>query len=394
MKISNLKTTVISIPFGNPVRWKYGVWEGVTGIIVEVETDEGIVGIGESSCLFRPAEAVRLIIEEAKRFILGEDPFNIERISKKLYGYGFWHFARHYGNYALSGIDTALWDIIGKTCNQPLYKLLGGPVRKKIPFMKFIRDDDPVVMAKEAKEAVEKGYGTLYVKYTTISRLTEAIIAIRESVGFKPKLRIDFNQTLSPGFAVKYLTQIERYDIEFVEQPVLATDLMGMAYVRKSVSIPIASHESSWTLYDVLNTIRMEAADVIHVDARATDGILNCKKAAGIAEAAGLPVVMHSGAEMGIAQAMFLHVIASTPNFIYANQTTYDYYSEDYIKGGKLELKDGCMVVPEKPGIGVELDPAKVEEHAEHYKKVGTYAIAGIKDEHMLTAEPPLLPSY
>lgn len=394
MKIKNLKSTIVSIPFAKPTFWPYGRWDGMTVVVIEIETDQGIIGLGESICIQNAAEAIKLFIDNTKPYLLDQDPFDTERIGKRIEGLGGWTFGRHFAGYALAGIDMALWDIIGKACNQPVYKLLGGQIRDKSEGFKFIHHDEPEKMAFEAKEAVRSGYNTIYCKYTGIEHLRAAIEAIRGEVGDQPKLWVDFNGTLSPGFAVKFLKEMEHYRIDIAEQPVLPSNLEGMAYVRNSVSSQILAHESSWTLYETLNVIKKEAADIISVEPRMTWGIMATKKAAAVAEAAGMPVIMHSFAELGVAQAACLHIIASTPNFILANQCMYDWYDDDYIKGGKMPFEGAFLRVPEGAGLGVELDRQKMIHYHETYQKIGMYSVFGLDPEGLRSAPPPLFPSY
>ena len=147
-------------------------------------------------------------------------------------------------------------------------------------------------------------------------------------------------------------------------------NLESLARVRNAVNIPIASHESSWTFYEALNVIKRGAADAIHIDPRWDAGFIGARITAGIAEAAGLPVMLHSYHQLGITQCAFMHLAASCPNFTVANQGTC-YYSllDDVIMGGKLEFKDGCLDVPEKPGIGVELDPQRMKKYHAAYEE-------------------------
>jgi L-alanine-DL-glutamate epimerase-like enolase superfamily enzyme len=394
MKITDLKTTILSVPFATPTHWPYGRWDGMTVVAIEVETDAGHVGLGESICIQGSAEAVKLFIDNTKQLLLGQDPFDIERIGKRIEGFGGWTFARQFAGYALGGIDMALWDIVGKACKQPVCKLLGGRIRDKSECFKYIHHAEPEAMAAKAQEAVDAGYRTIYCKYTGIDHLSQAIEAVRSHVGEGPKLWVDFNGTLSPGFAVQFLHKMEKWRIDIVEQPVLPSDLDGMAYVRNATSSQILAHESSWTLYDALNVIKRGAADIISVEPRMTWGIMATKKAAAIAEAAGMPVIMHSFAELGVAQAAFLHVIASTPNFILANQCMYDWFDDDYIKGGKLAFEGPYLRVPEGPGLGVEVDPEKIRQYHEMYREVKDFAIFGPDAERLRTAPPPLFPSY
>jgi L-alanine-DL-glutamate epimerase-like enolase superfamily enzyme len=394
VKIKDLKSTILSVPFAKPTFWPYGRWEGTTVVVIEIETDQGVIGLGESICIQGSAEAIKSFIDRSKPFLLEQDPFDTERIGKRIEGLGGWTFGRHFAGYALGGIDMALWDIIGKACNQPIYRLLGGKIRDKSEGFKFIHHDEPGIMASEAKEAVDKGYRAIYCKYTGIQHLREAIQAIRNAIGEAPKLWVDFNGTLSPGFAVEFLKEMERFRIDIAEQPVLPSNLDGMAYVRNSVSPQILAHESSWTLADTLNVIKKGAADIVSVEPRMTWGILATKKAAAVAESAGMPVLMHSFAELGVAQAAILHIIASTPNFIMANQCMYDWYDDDYIKGGKMTFEGAFLRVPEGPGLGVVLDREKMIQYHENYKKVGVYSVFGLEPEELRTAPPPLFPSF
>jgi len=394
MKITDLKTTILSVPFSQPTHWPYGRWEGSTVVVIELETDQGIIGLGESLCLNNSAEAVDAVIMGTKPLLMDQDPFDTERIGKRIEGLGGWTFGRHFAGYALGGIDMALWDIAGKACNQPVYKLLGGKIRSKAEGFKYIHHDKPEIMAAHAVKAVERGYQTIYCKYTTIEHLERALRAIREAIGEEPKLWVDFNATLSPGFAVNFLKKLEKVRIDIVEQPVIPSNLDGMAYIRNAVASQILAHESSWTLHEAMNVIAKGAADIISVDPRMTWGLMACKKAAAIAEAAGIPVLMHSAAELGIAQASCLHIIASTPNFILANQCMYDWYDEDYIKDGVLSFDGPYLSVPEEPGLGVNLDPDKILKYHANYKKVGTYGLSRMDAGEARCAPPPLFPSY
>jgi len=394
MKITDIKTTILSIPFSKPTFWPYGCWEGTTVVLIEIETDQEITGLGESICPQNPAEAVEAFILHTKPLLIGQDPFDTERIAKTIEGVGGWAWSRHFAGYALGGIDLALWDIAGKACNQPVYKLLGGKIRPQAECFKYLHHDDPNAMATEANTAIKQGYQTIYCKYTTIEHLENALYAIREAIGENPKLWVDFNATLSPGFAVNFLKEMEKVRIDIVEQPVIPTNLEGMAYVKNAVSSQVLAHESCWTLHETLNVIMAGAADIISVDPRMTWGMMACKKTAAIAEAAGIPVLMHSAAELGIAQAACLHLIASTPNFILANQCMYDWYDTDYIKSGTLLFNGPYLTVPDSPGLGVSLDRDKVLKFHENYKEVGTYGLSKMDPKEAHRAKPLLFPSY
>ncbi len=394
LRITGIRTTLLSVPFTQSTAWPNGRWEGLTGVLVEVETSGGITGLGERACLQDPASSVEQYIHGCAQLLVGEDPFDCERLEKKMLGFGGWLFAPQSFGYGLGGIDMALWDIRGKACGLPLYKLLGGAVRREINFMKFLHHDCPERMGDEAEAAVAEGYEMLYFKYTSIAELKVALRSVRERVGSTPDIWVDFNQTLSPGFAVRLLPHLEEMGVTIVEQPTLASDLEGLKYVTRSTSIQVLAHESSWSVADAFRVAASRAADIVSVEPRMQGSMLAAKKAAAICEAVGMPVLMHAIGELGVAQAAYLHFLASTPNAILANQTMYDWLAGDILAGGSIPLRGGRQAVPEGLGLGIELDRSKVAEYAENYRKMGKYSYFGGSHAQDSDGPVPLRPSY
>ena len=372
MKITDLKTTIVAVPLthSHPSSLDVIGRAPCVSVIVEVLTDSGLIGIGESPVL-TGAEVCKLMIDSAKPPLLGEDPFMVEKIRRRLYARSYLtHFNLHAANWAYSGIEMALWDIVGKACNQPLYKLWGGGYRDRVKFWGWIPHTKLPEITAAAKLRVKQGYDTLYEKVgIDPAHDLASLKAIRDAVGYDVSLRVDANQSWTPGTAVRMIRKMEKYDLEFVEQPVLMYNLDALARVRKAVGTPILAHESSWTFYDVLNVIKHEAADAVQLDPRFDGGLAGFRAAAGMAEAAGMGAVVHSFFELGITTAYFLHAISSSPAFIYANQTLYAFLTDDVIKGGMMKFDKGHLAVPQRPGIGVELDTAKVRKYAELYKR-------------------------
>ena len=373
MIITDVHATIIHVPFAHkPYTWTFGSMQGATSIIIRVSTDEEFVGIGEGTSPFHPnisADIVKLIVDSSRHLLLNEDPFDVERIMKKLYGFGGWHFSRHIANWAFGGLEMALWDIVGKASKQPLHNLFGGCVRRKIPFFIFLFRDRPQAMVKEARRYVEEGFKTIYLKVgVNEEEELKQLKEIRNAVGYNVALRLDANEAWTPGAAIRVIKKMEKFDPEFIEQPVSASDLEGMIRVRKAVGVPILADQSSRTLSEALNVVRRGAADALSTSPLDAEGISGCRKVAAVAEAAGLPVVMHSNVETGLATASFLHIIASTPNFFYANQTELPLLSGDILRDG-FTFEDGCLEVPDRVGLGVELDWNKVKKYADSYAK-------------------------
>lgn len=364
MKITSIETFLVSIPFKEPLNWSFGRRPGTSPLLIRVETDAGITGWGEAIGPMS-SEIIKFSIEnEIRQLIYGEDPFDIERILKKCLASGFM-WCPDLGVFITAGIEMALWDIMGKATGLPVCKLLGGMFRKEVEFAAYIFIDSPKKMAAKCKEFVTQGYRTMKLKIGLDPKQdVEIVKTVREAVGPDIEIRVDANQAWSPGTSIRMIQKLKPYDIQFVEQPVRRDDMMGMRRVRMAVDVPIAVNEGVYTPSDTISVIKQEAADVIVTDIHNPGGMLECKKVCSIAEAAGIPVVMHSGAELGVATAAMIHLIASTPNFIFANDTHYHHLTDDILVE-PFEFKNGLVRVPEKPGLGVEIDETKLKQYSE-----------------------------
>ena len=369
MKITGLKSVIVAVPTHKPETSEIRGATYRLAILIEVFTDAGLVGIGEAP---NPvgAEATKAIVDAAEPLIVGEDPTEPEKLKKKLYAYfNLTHLHIHAACWALNGIDTALWDLAGKACAQPLWKLWGGAFRKRVEFYGPVDRASPEEVAEQTRQLVADGFGTLYMKVGFDEEDDLACVrAIREAAGPGPKIRVDANQSWNAGEAIRIIRRMAEYDLEFVDQPVLMYNIDDLARVRTGVEVPIAAHESSWTMYEALSVIKRGAADVIHVDPRFDAGLVGARLTAGMAEAAGMPVVMHEFSNLGVAQYAAIQLMAAVPNFTLANQGGLHLLDDDVIVGGVRRPVDGCLEVPDGPGIGVDLDPERVEKYARHYQ--------------------------
>ncbi|MCC7354123.1 MAG: mandelate racemase/muconate lactonizing enzyme family protein [Anaerolineae bacterium] len=370
MRITGVETVIVAVPRREVATTSGRVSSYQLGVLVKVFTDEGWVGLGEAPDP-AGAEVTKTIIDATEPLLVGEDPTNVEVLKKKLYAhYNLTHFHIHAACWALNGIDMALWDLVGRSCQKPLYQIWGGAFRKEIEYYGRVPVACPEEVGDRAAELAGEGFKTIYLKVGLDEEEDLARVrAIREAIGPKLKIRVDPNQSWQPHDAVRILRRMGEYGLEFVEQPVHMYNLDALTRVRQGVNVPIAAHESSWTMYDAVNVIKQGAADAIHVDPRFDAGFVGARITAGMAEAAGLPVIMHSFSELGVAQCAYMHLIASTPNFTLANQSGYRELADDVIKGGLMSFRDGCMTLPEKPGIGVELDQEKVNHYARYYQE-------------------------
>ena len=277
-------------------------------------------------------------------------------------GAGYYHHKRA-AVAALAGVEMAMWDIIGKTAGKPLYQLWGGAYRTLIPTIAYLHARPPAALAEEAAEFVARGWQTIKVKigldpHNDIS----AMRAVRDAIGPDILLRGDANGAWTPGTARRQLAKLAELDLEFVEQPLMLDDLVGHAALRRSSRVPICIDEGAFTNVDVLNIIRLEAADVILVDGHEAGGWFQARKQAAIAEAAGMPVGIHSGGEFGLSVAANLHLAAATPNLSIAIDSNYHGMPDDIITE-RFAYEGGALRVPEGPGLGVAIDWDKVEHY-------------------------------
>ena len=374
MKVTKVRTRILAIPNNEPYYYSHGVGTGVNCVLVEVETDEGITGIGEA-CGDRSAEAVAGVVREAARAIEGESPFDIERFLHRFYRLGKWDDMRRFANQALAGVEMALWDIAGKACGQPVHCLLGGKFLERISCFAFLQGNTPEKLAEDARMWREQGFDVIYAKVGLgAERDLSCVAAVREAVGDGPKVRVDANQAWQVGEAIHMLNALSRFHIDFAEQPVHWTNLDGMARIRAAVPIPIAVDQGCFTDYEALAVIQKQAADVITVGLHETGGILGLKKVAAVAAAGGLPICRHGVmGETGITTLAGLQVLATIPNQTDGHQVMHQLLENDIVAKGVLEFDKGHLVVPDRPGLGVELDADMVERHARRYEAQGPF---------------------
>ncbi len=357
--IVKIEHQMVFVPFHKAAEWAAGKRPGTTRLIVQVYTADGTVGIGETICLWEFVEPVlaRTIIPLA----IGADACDIESLCNKIEGAGFYHHQRAMVA-ALAGFEMALWDIVGKQAGMPLYKLWGGAYRNPIPMIAYLQAKDPAQIAEEAAAAAADGFDTIKVKIGMSPESDLAIVQAARAAAPQAKLRADVNGAWTIGTAKRMLRKLEQYDLEYVEQPLPLADLAGHANLRKLFSTPIALDESAYTMQDVLAIIRAEAADVILLDPHQAGGLHRCRKAAAIAEAAGIPVTLHSGAELGISTAAYLHLAASIPNLMLAVDNQQPNLTDDIVEESQ-RLERGNLTVPNNAGLGMSLNHQKLEQY-------------------------------
>jgi glucarate dehydratase len=375
MKITDVRWTPAFIPIEAPLRYAFGSHPGFSRIIVEVHTDEGIVGLGE--CYGGASREGQLA--EMKPMLIGEDPFELERIrwklaaptSLKLFGYvlGF------------AGIEFALLDIQGQAIGKPVCDLIGGRMRDEIPFAAYLfyryangkgvgEVSNADQMVAHADELVKKyGFTTLKYKNGVLppDEEIDTFIELRKSFP-KHRIRLDPNAAWSLTTAVRVARSLHDYDVEYLEDPVWGLRTMQRVNA-KAPWVTLASNMSVFAFEDLVPAATQDILDVVLLDPHWYGGISRARTAAHICEALGLDVGMHSGAEFGISQMAMIHLAAAIPNMTVAPDSHYHHLTDDIIEGGKLKYKNGAMAVPKCPGLGVKLDRDKLAKYHELSKK-------------------------
>ena len=313
-------------------------------VIIKLRSEENIIGLGEVR-RFVSEDEVRSCVKP----ILGKSlsDLNIQDLS--------------IDPKVKPAVEMALLDLIGKTFKVPVYQLFGGAFRRKIPLSYCIPIKKPDEAAKEALKAVNKGYKLIKVKAWEPSEDIKRVKAIVESIGDDVPIRIDANEGWRRlSTARKMAEKFRRYNIESFEDPISKWNLDQYAMLRKLIDIPIMLHLSS--VREVIDAVKREACDYMNLPARYM-GLFEFRRAATVAEAAGIPIECGVGIDLAIAEAAALHLCAATANATLPSDLIGNYIREDDLAREPLLIKEGFMKVPEKPGLGVELDEEALQNY-------------------------------
>lgn len=378
MKITSVQATPVNIGFKEPEVWSQGSRCGITAIIVEIETDTGISGLGESVPAPTP-EVTIAAIDSSSPLLIGRDPREIAQRWLDLSSQAGWCSFPYVGNAAMAGIEIACWDILGKSLNAPVHALLGGAIRQQVPIMGFVQNTTPERVEAEARNMVAMGYKTLYTKVgINEKRDLDAARALRRGAGAHIPIRVDANEAWSPGTALRMAHAMAELDLQYIEQPIRMRTLSELALLRRRSPVPIAANQSSWLNWDILDIFKADAADVIMTDPWQSGGISGFYKAAALCEAASLPLVYHSFAPLTIATRAAIQVLCSSPMCFLAHQTYHHILCDDIVTEPEV-IQSGQITVQNRPGLGLDLDREKLRKYNESYRE-GGYISAYNKD--------------
>ena len=381
MKITDIKVTTVTVPLEAPLRHSNGAhWGRFVRTVIEVETDEGITGLGEMG---GGGESAELAFAGLKSYLVGHDPFELERMRFAICN----PTASLYNNRTqlYAALEFACLDIIGKKLGVPVHDLLGGRVRERVAFASylFFRYPNPETGRGEvrtAEQLVAEAKALKAAHGFTSHKLKGGVFppdyelaCFRALAAAVPGegVRYDPNGVMTPDQAIQFGRAIEDLRNDYLEDPTYG--LASMRRVREKVRMPLATNTVVVNFEQLAANIRDPAVDVILLDTTFWGGIRPCIKAAGICEAFGLGVAVHSSGELGIQLATMLHLGAVVPNLGFAADAHYHHLADDIIEGGKFVYRDGAIAVPRTPGLGVTLDREKLGKYAELYKSLGGY---------------------
>jgi glucarate dehydratase len=381
MKITDIRATTVTVPLEAPLLHANGAhWGRFVRTIVEVETDEGLVGLGEMG---GGGESAELAFEGLKSYLMGHDPFKLEALRYKISN----PTASLYNNRTQlhAAVEFACLDVVGQRLGVPVCDLLGGKLREEVPFASylFFRYPDPnsgegevrtseqlVEHARRLKErcgfASHKLKGGVYPPDYELECYRDLSEAFPED-----SLRYDPNAVLSVEEGIRFGKAIEGLNNDYYEDPTWG--LNGMRRIREMVRIPLSTNTVVINFEQLAQNVRDPAVDIILLDTTIWGGIRPCVKAAGVCETFQLGISVHSSGELGIQLATMLHLGAVVPNLIFSADAHYHHLKDDIIEGGKFEYENGSIKVPKGTGLGIRLDRDRLEEYAELYKELGGY---------------------
>jgi muconate cycloisomerase len=382
VKITDIETIPIRLPTRRVHQWASLTTPIGVYVIIKLHTDEGLVGLGEAPVLKdwggdygkyfgeTPGTTMHIINDILSPALKGQEPCRFEAIhtlmDKAVKGYP----------YAKAAIDMALYDVVGKAMQLPAYQFLGGCFRERVSMAHSLGLMEIEKAIDEALQAESEGVKTIKLKGgVDAKRDVELVRRMRDALAPQTSICLDANQGYpTPKVAVQVTKAMAEYGLLYMEQPVEGID--RMAEVAKRVDTPIMADESAWTPQDVLEIAQKKAADIISIYTTKPGGLFNAKKIAVLAEAAGLPCNVNGSVETGVGNAANIHLAASTGVVTFGCVVPVStpkekakqgiagiYYQDDIIKDA-FEYSDGDILVPTKPGLGIELD----EDKLKHYR--------------------------
>ena len=367
MRITSIRTHVLEARLSQPFAYSRAWYDKRSAMVVEIETDQGLVGWGEC---YGPALMTAAVVRSVTPWLIGEDPLRTDFLWREIYTRLRDHGQKGVVIEGLSGIDIALWDIRGKHFGVPVHRLLGGPVREQVRAyatgLYRRRSGDPLhYLAEEAEGYVSEGFKAVKLKVGFgLEEDAATTRAVRKAIGPDIALMVDANHAYDAAAAIRLGRTIEPHDIGWFEEPVPPEDLAGYRAVKAALSIPIAGGECEYTRFGFRDQLVARAVDIVQPDTCAAGGLTECKKIADMAEAFGIRYNPHVWGT-GIAIAASLQLLAvlptHTPTSLSPLEPMLEFDRTEHpirqaLLQQPIEHVRGVVQVPQGPGLGIEVD--------------------------------------
>lgn len=370
MKITEVKAFPVGVPLDEPLRWGAMEVNVKGGIIVRVKTDEGIEGIGEAGFSAEYFPTVGPIINhQLGPMLIGRDPLDIASIWQDMLNATHMWGRRGIETYALSGIDIALWDLLGKASNQPVYRLLGASKSKvKAYYAPSLKPTEEIV--EESIAAVEQGFFAMKLRNgPSLSKGVDMVARVRDAVGPDVDIMVDANMAFDRREALTLATELEQLGVLWLEEPILSRSLTQYiddhSWLSDRVSLKLAGGESLLTRYEYLDLLRKRTFDVLQPDCTSVGGISECKRVADMASSWNLLCVPHIACSSGtgVALAAGLHMILSCENAPMIEFDAYGGLGWDGLLEQPLTATGGYVEAREVPGLGIDFADGALEKY-------------------------------
>ncbi len=365
-------------------------------VFVKVATDEGITGVGDASGCWPGEPGVVSTIEYLASYVVGEDPFNIEKLWQKMYFGSYFVGLGGIVNSAITGIETALWDIVGKALQTPVYNLLGGRCRDKVKLYthcdawgggEFEQKDTREALKKQVRIILDQGFTAFKTHLSNIGRWRRDVESLnrqldretirntvtkleilRGAAGEDIEICIDVNGLLNAMSAIRLGKALEKFDLVFYEEPVPPENIAAMKEVKDAIRVPICTGERLYTTYGFREILEMNAVDIIMPDITKCGGLSQAKKIAAMAENHYVTVAPHNY-NSRLCAIISAHLCASIPNFLMLEFPWPDVPWADKVISPPPKVENGYLELPTGPGFGVDLVDEEIAKHP--YKKTG-----------------------
>ena len=375
MKITDVRTHVLQAALSQPFAYSRAWYDTRTAMVVEIETDEGLIGWGEC---YGPAQMTAAVVKSVAPWLIGADPLRTEYLWREIYARLRDHGQKGVVIEGLSGIDIALWDIKGKHFGVPVHRLLGGPLRSEVRAyatgLYRRKSGDPLkYLAEEAAGYVAEGFAAVKLKVGFGVEEDAAVTrAVRTAIGPDAGLMVDANHAYDAPAAIRLGRRIEEHDIGWFEEPVPPEDVAGYRSVKAALSIPIAGGECEFTRFGFRDLLVSRAVDIVQPDTCAAGGLSECRKIADMAEAFGVrcnPHVWGTGIAIAASLQLLAVLPAHTPVSLEPLEPLLEFDRTEHpirqaLLTQPIEHVGGIVTVPDGPGLGIEIDRAALARFA------------------------------